>query len=132
MLISIIVAECHSSSEAGRFGFHKTLARIKHNFLWPRMHSTVKEFLCNYDICQRNKSDYMRPTGLLQPLPIPTKIWTKISMDFVEGFPPSNGNTVIIVVVDRLTRYAHFVPLRHPFIAVTVAKAFAAECFQAS
>lgn len=48
-------------------------------------------------------------------------------MDFIEGLPPSNGHTVIMVVVDRLTKYAHFVALKHPFTAITVAKAFVAN-----
>jgi len=69
----------------------------------------------------------MQPAGLLQPLPIPTQIWTNVSMDFIEGLPSSNGYTVIMVVVDRLTKYAHFVALKHPFSAVSVAKEFVAN-----
>ena len=48
-------------------------------------------------------------------------------MDFIEGLPSSNGYTVIMVVVDRLTKYAHFVALKHPFSAVSVAKEFVAN-----
>jgi hypothetical protein len=66
----------------------------------------------------------MKPSGLLQPLPIPTRIWTDISMDFIEGLPSSNGYSVIMVVVDRLIKYAYFVALKHLFFAATVAKAF--------
>ncbi|KAL9408367.1 hypothetical protein AB3S75_046848 [Citrus x aurantiifolia] len=91
------------------------------------MRRTIKEFLQQCDICQRFKTDCMKPAGLLQPLPIPTQAWTEISMDFIEGLPPSNGYTVIMVIVDRLTKYAHFVALKHPFTAITVAKAFVAN-----
>jgi hypothetical protein len=69
----------------------------------------------------------MKPVGLLQSLPIPTTIWTDVSMDFIEGLPPSNGYTVIMVIVDCLTKYAYFAALKHPFTAATVAKVFIAN-----
>ncbi|KAH9699581.1 hypothetical protein KPL71_024420 [Citrus sinensis] len=123
-LIPKIISDCHASPVGGHFGYHKTLARIKRRFLWPNMRRTVKEFLQHCDICQRYKVDNIRPAGLLQPLPIPKQMWTDVSMDFIEGLPSSNGYTVIMVVVDRLTKYAHFVPLKHHFTAIIVAKAF--------
>ena len=123
-LIPKIISDCHASPVGGHFGYHKTLARIKRSFLWPNMRRTVKEFLQHCDICQRYKVDNMRPAGLLQPLPIPQQMWTDVSMDFIEGLPSSNGYTVIMVVVDRLTKYAHFMPLKHPFTAIILAKAF--------
>ena len=88
------------------------------------MRSTVKQFIQGCDTCQRCKTAMMRPAGLLQPLAIPEKIWTNICIDFIEGLPTSQGYTVIMVVVDRLSKYAHFVPLKHPFIALMVGKAF--------
>lgn len=66
----------------------------------------------------------MKSAVLLQPLPIPTQIWSDISMDFIEGLPLSNGHTVIMVIVHCLSKYAHLVPFKHPFTATTVAKAF--------
>ena len=126
-LIPSVLADHHSSPIGGHFGYHKTLAKIRGTFFWPKLRQHVKDFLRRCDTCQRFKADCLSPAGLLQPLSIPTKIWTEVSMDFVEGLPPSLGNTVIMVVVDRLSKYAHFIALKHPFTAITVAKSFIAN-----
>lgn len=123
-LIKLIMEDSHSSPTCGHFGFHKTLQRINKSFVWPNMRRMIKEFLQSCDVCQRYKTDCMKPAGLLQPLPIPSQVWSEISMDFIEGLPNSNGYSVIMVVVDRLSKYAHFIPIKHPYTAVTVAKAF--------
>ena len=56
-----------------------------------------------------NKVETIKTPGLLQPLSIPSQRWEEISMDFITGLPMSEGRTIIMVVVDRLTKYAHFV-----------------------
>jgi transposase InsO family protein len=75
-------------------------------------------------VCQRNKTEHLHPAGLLQPLPVPSSIWSDIAMDFVEGFPKVGGKSIILTVVDCFSKYAHFIPLSHPYSASSVAKAF--------
>ena len=88
------------------------------------MRRQVKEFIRACYVCQGHKTDQTKPAGFLQPLPIPQQIWEEISMDFVEGLPMSNGKSSIFVVIDRLSKYAHFIPLSHPYIAIGVARLF--------
>ena len=71
------------------------------------------------------KQETCHLAGLLQPLPIPNKPWTTVSMDFVGGLPRSQRLDVVMVVVDRLTKYVHFIGLSHSYSAAKVATLFA-------
>ena len=71
-------------------------------------------------VCQQNKVETIKTSGLSQPLSIPGQHWEEVSMDFITGLPKSEGKSVIMVVVDRLTKYAHFCALSHPFKAIIV------------
>lgn len=94
------------------------------------MKKDIKEMVANCQVCQKQKYETLAPAGLLQPLPIPTRIWTDISMDFIIGLPQCEGKTVIRVVVDRLSKYAHFLPFSHPYTATFMAQLFVENIFK--
>jgi hypothetical protein len=91
------------------------------------MKKKLKQFIRECEICQKNKHDNTSLARLLQPLPIPLQIWSDLSMNFVEGLPLSNGHLVILVVVDRLSKYSHFISLAHLYTASKVAQLFVAH-----
>jgi transposase InsO family protein len=88
------------------------------------MRRLVQEFVRACSTCQRNKSEHLLPAGLLLPLPVLSGVWTDIGLDFMEALPRVRGKSVILTVVDRFSKYAHFIPLAHPYSTETVAQAF--------
>jgi hypothetical protein len=87
------------------------------------MKQVVQERVRTCEVCQCYKSKHQRPTGLLS-LPVPQGVWTDVVLDFVEAFPRVRGKSVILTVVDRFSKYCHFIPLAHPYSAESIAQAF--------
>ena len=110
--------------QAGHPGVDRTFRRISEQFYWKDMRRDVKKYVEACLECQTTKYSTQKPARLLQPLPIPSQVWEDVSMDFVTSLPQSRGFTTIMVVVDRLTKYAHFAPLRPHFNALRVANLF--------
>ncbi|GKC04118.1 transposon ty3-I gag-pol polyprotein [Tanacetum coccineum] len=123
-IISMLLHEFHDSPYGGHSGVLRTYKRIAQQFYWPSMHKVIKQYVASCIVCQKNKTDTLSPAGLLQPLPIPCHVWEEITMDFIEGLPPSNGKSTIFVIVERLTKSAHFLTLSHPYTAKMVAEKF--------
>eukprot|EP00253_Pinus_taeda_P012917 PITA_12917 len=94
------------------------------------MKKDILTFVAECDVCQCHKGETIKAPGTLQPLPIPTSIWTEVSMDFITGLPKSKNNSVIMVVVDRLLKYAHFCALPHPFTPTLVTQYFMDQIFK--
>ena len=93
-------------------------------FFWEGLKTDVQKFVSECVVFQQNKGETIKTPSLLQPLIIPSQHWKEVSMDFIIGLPKYEGKDVIMVVMDWLTKYAHFLYLSHPFKAITVDESF--------
>jgi hypothetical protein len=121
-LKSAVLSELHATPTTGHSGFTKTYDWVKRSFFWEGMKQDIRNFVAECDVCQCNKGETVKSPGTLQPLPIPPAIWRDISMDFIVSLPKSGNKSVIMVVVDHLSKYAHLCALQHPFTTSTVAQ----------
>jgi hypothetical protein len=119
-----VLLELHTSPVGGHSRFLKTYHRVKKDFFWDGLKTDVQRFLVECLVCQQNKVETIKTPGLLQTLSIPSYPWEEVSMDFITGLLKSEGKSVIMVIVDRLTKYAHFCAHSHPFKSSTIATAF--------
>lgn len=115
-LRDVILERYHDSPLAGHFGAEKTQALIQRKYFWPKLAKDVGDHVTSCSVCAMTKSSRHKPYGELTPLPAPTHKWKDISLDFVTGLPPSKdwrGHSYdsILVIVDRLTKMAHYIPV---------------------
>jgi hypothetical protein len=106
-----ILAWLHSSACGGHLGRDATLQRVKAVVYWKGLSKEVKRFVHQCGTCQKCKYDNAASLGLLQPLPVPGVIWQHVTVEFIEGLLNSYGKQVIFVVVDKLSKAAHFMSL---------------------
>ncbi|XP_075521495.1 uncharacterized protein LOC142554710 [Primulina tabacum] len=107
-----VLGEAHRSRFTNHPGGAKMYQDLKQYFWWEGMKRDVADFVKNFLTCQMMKAEHQRPSGLLQPLPIPEWKWDQVTMDSVLWLPLLKGGfDSIWVVVDRLTKSAHFIPL---------------------
>jgi hypothetical protein len=104
-----ILRDHHDSNAAGHPGRARTLELISRSFYWPHQRKYVNRYVDHCDTCKRIKPIRHAPFGLLKPLTPPHRPWDSISMDFITGLPTTEGCNALWVVVDRLTKMAHFV-----------------------
>jgi hypothetical protein len=108
----------------GHKGVEKTLHRLRVDFHIPGTRRAILDFVKACATCQRTKTEQLHPAGLLQPFELSSVILADVSMDFLEGFPCVHGKSVILTVVDRFSKAAHFLPLGHPYTVTSVARVF--------
>ena len=112
-LKKFILKQAHSGSFVMHPGSTKMYKDLKTSYLWSRMRRDVSEFVTKCMVCQKVKDEHQVPSGLLQPIRIPKWKWDRITMDFVVGLPSTKRNhDSVWVVIDRLTKTAHFLPVR--------------------
>jgi hypothetical protein len=112
-LRNLVLKEMHDVPYVGHPGYQKTITVVRSQFFWPGMKKDVVDYIARCMECQKVKAEHRHPVGLLQPLPIPEKKWEVITMDFITGLPRTNKkHDSIMVVVDKLTKSAHFVPVK--------------------
>nr|AAX96295.1 retrotransposon protein, putative, Ty3-gypsy sub-class [Oryza sativa Japonica Group]ABA91783.1 retrotransposon protein, putative, Ty3-gypsy subclass [Oryza sativa Japonica Group] len=124
-LKDLILTEAHQTQYSIHPGSTKMYQDLKEKFWWVSMRREIAEFVALCDVCQRVKAEHQRPAGLLQPLQIPEWKWEEIGMDFITGLPrTSSGHDSIWVVVDRLTKVAHFIPVHTTYTGKRLAELY--------
>jgi hypothetical protein len=124
----MILHEMHNVPYAGHPGYQKTMAATKIHYFLSCMKREITEYIARCMECQKVKAEHRHPTGLLQPFPIPEWKWEVVTMDFMMGFPRKGKlHYSIMVVVDKLTKDTHFIPLKTTHKAANVADIFMKE-----
>jgi hypothetical protein len=119
-----VLTALHNSGLGGHSGPLVTYQKVNQLFSWPAMKQMVYQFVQQCSTCQQAKSEHNKYPGKLQPLPIPPEAWHSVGLDFIEGLPLSGKFDTILVVVDKFSKFGHFIPLRHPFTAASVAQLY--------
>lgn len=119
-----ILQIAHNSPLSRHQGLQKTYMVVRERFTWKGLKEDVLQHVRECEACQQNKGELTQPIGLLQPLPIPEEKWESILMDFITRLPTVQGKDFINVVVDRLTKFAHFFAIPTRYTAAQVAELF--------
>ncbi len=112
-------------------GYQKMISVVKKQYYWPKLKSEAAEYIEKCMDYQRVKAEHHHSTGLMQPLPILEQKWETISIDFIIGFPKTNKqHDAIVVVVDKLSKVAHFIAIKSTFNAISITNIFMKEFFR--
>jgi hypothetical protein len=127
----LILDEMHKKPYSGHPGYQKMISAVRKQYFWPGMKNEIVDYIARCLECQQVKAEHKHSTGLLQPLPIPEWKWEVISMDFIIGLLKTvKQHDAIMVVVEKLSKDAHFIPIKSTFKAVNVADIFMKEIFR--
>jgi len=119
------IIRLHHDTPVGGHGKQwKTVELVTRDFWWPGITKEVKRYVEGCDACQRNKNRTEQLAGKLMPNSILEKSWTHILADFITKLPLAQGYDLILVVVDRLTKIVHFIPITERTSAEGLAQLF--------
>ena len=123
-----VMKEAHHSRFTVHPGETKMYHDLKRQYWWQGMKRDISQFVSKCLTCQQVKVEHQKPAGLLQPLPIAEWKWDHVTMDFVTGLPrtPQSKDSVW-VIVDRLTKSAHFLPMRITDSVIVLSKLYVKE-----
>ncbi|KAL0195101.1 hypothetical protein M9458_008673, partial [Cirrhinus mrigala] len=107
---------------SGHPGSKRTLSLLQNRYWWPSMRRDAIRYVQSCSVCAMSNSPHMLPAGKLVPLPIPERPWSHLGVDFVSDLPSSEGNTCVLVIVDRFSKSCKFVPLKGLPTAMETAK----------
>jgi hypothetical protein len=123
-----ILKKAHDSAYSIHPGSTKMYQDLKQKYWWCGLERDVDAHVVECDVCQRVKAEHQRPAGLLHPLKILEWKWEGIGMDFIVGLPhTSAGYDSNLVIVDRLTKVAHFIPVRTNYTRAKLAELYMAR-----
>jgi hypothetical protein len=124
----LILSEAHREVYMAHLGVMKMRADLKPLFFWKGMKENIVNYVARCLECQQVKVEHRHPAGLLQPHAILKSKWEVISMDFIVGFPlTARRHDSIFIVVDTLTKSAHFIPVCTMYQAPDIARVFISE-----
>jgi hypothetical protein len=123
-LQTCIISAFHDSPLGGHSGFPVTYRRLVSLFSWSGMKTMVREYMRCCHTCQQAKPERLPPAGRLQLLPVPSGPREVAMMEFIDGLPVLGQYNCLLVVVDKISKYSHFIPLCHPYTASKVAELF--------
>ncbi|MBW0564720.1 hypothetical protein O181_104435, partial [Austropuccinia psidii MF-1] len=124
-----ILQKCHDSPLDCHPGQEKTLKLINRDFYWASMNQFIKDYVSSCHKCSRNKNIHHKKFGLLKPLLILSGPWNSLSMDFITQLPLSNKFDLILVVVDKFSKMAIFIPTCGKITALDLAQIFISHVF---
>ncbi|CCF47886.1 hypothetical protein NDA11_005501 [Ustilago hordei] len=116
-LCFMVMSQCHDGLTAGHVGQDATIRVAQLHYWWPNMMAWIANYVASCLVCARYKAPCHHPYGLLQPLATPDRPWGSILLDFIEGLPHSQGYDSILIIINRLTKYAILVPTHKTVMA---------------